>query len=485
MPADRFLFILDVERIQDYIFSTNKLKSIIGASSLLDEIISSPEGATLRILSEPKYGFSKGGQPITTSPNFILSGGGNTKVIFEGGDSSLPQDFERRISKVYSDAGISVTTHMEALSAGKTPEQVSLINAERTVARKKYSKIGSTSIAGSPFFKICETCGREYAVETEGHGENRKLVCEVCKTKFEHGTSSFRLLSDFTFITNIEDLTLRGGIIAVVVMDGNCMGEKVKNLGSFADLKTFSEKTELIFSNSFQKTLEKIFPNEFQMKSFCSIRPIIMGGDDICFIVAAEKAMPFVTEFTNEVMRRSTENDTATKYFGEEGISLSTGMVYMKRNYPFNFAHRIAESLLRSAKSASRDQDNCSMVDFNVMLTSCADEIEKTRAREYAYDNNIVLTRRPYPHAGLDQFSKDVVALKKALARNKIKYLRQALRLGVEGSTVELLKILARLPQNEKGVFKRIIDTHGWARDADGYWRSGLLDLVEMADFTD
>jgi len=56
MAGEKVLFVLDVEKIQDYIFSTNKLKTIIGASILLDELNASPKENTIKFLSHPTYG---------------------------------------------------------------------------------------------------------------------------------------------------------------------------------------------------------------------------------------------------------------------------------------------------------------------------------------------------------------------------------------------------------------------------------------------
>ena len=38
MPKSRFLVCLDTDKIKDYVFATNKLKEIRGASAILDEL---------------------------------------------------------------------------------------------------------------------------------------------------------------------------------------------------------------------------------------------------------------------------------------------------------------------------------------------------------------------------------------------------------------------------------------------------------------
>lgn len=294
MGNEKYLFLLDVDKIQAYIFATNKLKTIIGASRLLDEINAGPAGDTLSLLSEPKYGFSNVGSAdlAKKSPKFILSGGGNTKVVFEphNGASAekLARDFEARITTAYRRLGISVTTHIEPIPAVDSTGWNSLTRAEHALAQKKYGKISSEAIAASPYFKLCETCGQDYAKEKHGPTDDEVMMCSTCKAKFDNAKGDFRLFPRLKFETDVKEMKLDGDMLAVVVMDGNKMGEKIRRLGSLAKLKDFSAKTEEILAKAFTESLEKPFPEQYATKHFRSIRPIIIGGDDICFTVAAK-----------------------------------------------------------------------------------------------------------------------------------------------------------------------------------------------------
>ena len=126
------------------------------------------------------------------------------------------------------------------------------------------------------------------------------------------------------------------------------------------------------------------------------------------------------------------------------------------------------------------------MVDFHSLLSSSGDEIEKTREREYCYSDNLVLTSKPYKNDQIKDFLEAVKTLNDALAFWVLihlpAYLRQALRWGRDESTLEILKILARLEGSKRTDFRKIIDDYGWKTQSDGRWHTGLLDLVELVD---
>lgn len=470
MSAEKCLFLLDVDNIQGYIFDTNKMKAIIGASWLLDHINAADDGETFSLLKNCKFGSSA--DEIRDDQNFIYSSGGNTKVIFDTPDAA--QGFEKAITKAYAQHGISVTTHIHKKVDDSDFIKKTLLPAEKTLAQKKYNKSSSTNLSSSPYFKICELCGRRYANGKAGDS----IVCEICRVRYEKADKKPRLFPDYTFVSNIEEMEPRSGMIGVVVMDGNRMGEKIKGLSSIQDLKNFAVNFESIMKGAFDESLSDHLGVQRSAKHFTSIRPLIMGGDDICFIISADAALDFVNTFIKKVTDKSR---TQTGLFGQDGIRFSAGVLFTKPNYPFNFAYRIAHSLLRSAKRFSRENGHCAAVDFHFLLSSSGDEIETTREREYSYDGHF-LTAKPYKAEKLDDLKADAAELQ-ILARNKVKALRRILRLGKHQSTVELLKYARRMDERERERYKNLLNKYGWKKSPkEPSWRTGLLDLAELTE---
>lgn len=487
MPEkEKYLFMLDVDQIQSFIFNTNRLKTIIGASRLLDFVNADNHGPTFKLLKNCRdSAFQKPVDP-TQAPGFIYSSGGNTKLIFN--DKGNAEDFERDIRQEYARYNIPVTTHVETLPGGQLNGRT-LQAAEKKMARKKYAKTHKRAPMGVPYFKICELCGKDYAEETRVDSDDTTVnICRTCLYKFDKAKKSLRLFPNYQFES--ETHKIAKDLMAVVVMDGNRLGDKVKAIENKEQLRQFAEITESVFQSSFDECLYEIFPNEYEYpaadgkKHFKSIRPLIMGGDDICFIVDYPRALDFVKLLSDKVCQKSLEN---RDLFGD-GIFLSCGILFAKPNYPFNFAYQIAESLLRSAKRYSRQQNDCAAIDFHMLLSSSGDEIEKTREREYTYNGGEnVLTGKPWAIADLGQVKNDLESFKKALsARSKQKYLRQVLRWGREASNVELLKLALRMGAQERAGYIDLLNRYGWKQfSSDGCWHTGLLDLVELTDIVE
>ncbi|OPX38178.1 MAG: hypothetical protein B1H11_04870 [Desulfobacteraceae bacterium 4484_190.1] len=469
MNTDKKLFLLDVDNIQGYIFDTNKLRTIIGASWIIDHINAADDGNTLELLK--KNGFGSTIDDIRKHKDFIYSSGGNTKIIFDSFEKA--QKFETAITYAYARYEIPVTTYIQTVDDTDFINKT-LIPAETALAQKKYSKAFEMDIPASPYFKICELCGKRYASEKS----RKSVVCNICKVRYDKGGKKTRLFPDYTFVTNMEKMRLRSDMVALVVMDGNRIGEKIAGLDSIEKLQEFAAALESIIKDAFDLSLDRTFPDEKSACSFGSIRPLIMGGDDLCFIIDAANALNFVNTFTQEIAGQS-QNQNGP--FGRQGVQFSTGILFAKRNYPFNFAYRIAHSLLRSAKRYSREHKDCSAVDFHFLLTSSGDEIEKVRENEYRYGDHF-LTAKPYLASELDSLRTAAVNLR-LLSKNKIKSMRKILRLGRYQSTVELLKYAIRMDQAERKKYRDLLNSFGWRKHkGEHFWRTRLLDLAELTD---
>ena len=469
--SEKHVFILDVESIQDYIFSTNRLKTIIGASWRIDELNSSPKGETQEILRQNK------GDP-KNKESFVYSRGGKT-VLVAGGksepfDLEAVRKFEAQIRSEYRKSGISVTTHIQKWPEG-TGFATVYDKAERAVAQKKYNKILSRAVCSSPYLKLCEFCGAQYAEkQVKDKGGRIVVLCDVCAQKMKCAERQPRLFSRHCFHGEIDRIA--GQMAAIVVMDGNGMGMKIAALKGLCPelLGRFSDQVEEIFVEAFDRVLSD-FPQENGV--YEGIRPLILAGDDICFIVDSKFALPFVTKFCRRVEEESKKH---SELFQTGGITLSCGILFAKNNFPFNFGRVLAESLLKSAKRFSRENSGCSAVDFHLLTSSSGDPVEKTREREYAYDDN-VLTEKPYKMSDLEKLVADSAALS-GLARSKVKAIRRVLRKGRETSMLELLKMASRLDDDRRNDFFEILNRRGWNRKAPGPWRTGLLDIAEISD---
>ena len=465
--ADKYLFCLDIDGIQDYVFLTNKLRTIAGASAVVDRLNVSK---TREILGDCGIDSEK-------SPAFVYSGGGNTKVVFS--DKARAEEVERKLRRMYADYGISVTTHVQPFLA---TEKQTLETAERRISEKKYNKIQASMPATSPYLKICENCGRHYASDEFKLGGRKTVCCERCKRQFEEDIKSFRGLAGVRFDPDMERIKGRENMVALVVMDGNQMGGKIKRLQGpdlFEKLKMFAEGVEDVFHRSLMRQIHK--PG-FEIGY---VRPIIVGGDDICLIVKAEHGLSFVRDAVETIRELSSEEQFRDLFGG--GIEMSAGIVFMKYNFPFNIGRRIAESLLYTAKKESFRRNGAAMIDFHVMHAASADSIGAIRANEYVYeddvsDKTIRLTSKPYSLEETGLFEKRLCMLKGLLAGSKVKRVREILRLGRRGAVKEFVEMAIKI--GDRGKRDRFYDNFvkGLWKEGGGEVRTDLLDLAEMSD---
>lgn len=480
--TDNYLFSLDIDGIQNYIFNTNRLKTIAGASKIIDRLNNTE---TVKKLNK-KYGFNDAPK---LSDNFIYSNGGATKVLFA--HKKYAEAFEKEMHKMYAEYGISITTHIERVTGS---EKDALDEAGKTIAQKKYNKKFFTMPVSSPYLKICESCGKEYAVRKEEklkqNDQEPLLVCKYCYNKAEEKIEEIRGFDDLIFSQDLNKIKGKDNMVALVVMDGNKMGQKIDNLlntsddqSAFKKLKNFSGKVESIIHYVFKHLIKK----QPSGSNIDFIRPVIVGGDDVAFIIKAEYGLEFTIKLIKQIKEMSATQEN--KPFFSGGIEMSAGIVFMKHNYPVSIGYSIAESLLKSAKKASNENNDEAMIDFHIMQTASADNISGIRDNEYAYcdvdGEKCLLTQKPYSITDIEEYVGKIKNLKSIFktSGNKLKKIRDIIRLGREASRFELLKIAVKMDdQNRKEFLKKFIEKDNLWVEKDGRFQTALLDLVEMND---
>ncbi|RLB72111.1 MAG: hypothetical protein DRH04_00275 [Deltaproteobacteria bacterium] len=482
---DKVIFYLDIDSIQDFIFSTNRLRLIAGGSILLDRI---NRQDTVKLLEQ--HGF--GNDPRNHS-DFILSSGGQTKVLFA--DRDRAERFGLELSRRYREIGTQVTYICEEVNSGD--EQQALAQAETAMASRKYQKDEPCAIAAAPFFKYCRECGREPAaalVELPGNsGSERKTIelCTTCLGKWQAGTNKVPLFGNYTFNHEIAKITGSGdeGFVTLVALDGNAMGKKISRLSTFADLKNFSKTTEKILRDSLLTTITqpKFFPPNSgnEIKGF---RPLICGGDDIMFLCRAGEALQFTLELIETISQESEQSDIDV--YRDSPLQMSAGVLFMKQKYPFAIAARLAASLLSSAKMKSRRHNNAAAIDYHVVGSGATDNIRDLRRQE-GYErldldgSTYELSRRPYTAGELKDLMDKGRKLQGTLgSRSRPESLRQHFNQGRDYAIIKMYQAANRLDDKPGREFRREFIDNGnlWQYDdSRDSWSTKLLDIIELA----
>ncbi len=343
----KYLYGAAVQGIQGFIFQTNELKDIVGASELVEHICTD-------LFTDEKEGFIQNGISI-------INAAGNIKCIY-----NTKKECEytvRNFPKKVTETAPGITISQAVVKYDETKDFATLINeleeklkVQRNkpmtsitlglIATKRYSatvlpidsKIKTEFVDGATFSKL-----------------KFNNVSKLCAKSF-YGDKENIPASKVAF--NISDITGKNDWIAVVHADGNELGKVVQNVGGDKEnLKIFSknlnEATICAANDAF-----KVIEQKIDKYKRIPIRPIVLGGDDLTVIIRADLAIDYVTEFMRQFEKHTEEKlkgllDGAFDD-GSKHLTACAGIAFIKSSYPFYYGYNLAEELCSAAKKDAK-----------------------------------------------------------------------------------------------------------------------------------
>jgi len=294
------------------------------------------------------------------------------------------------------------------------------------------------------------------------------------------------------------------GYVAVVHMDGNGVGQIVIDLlnrgtEGLGALARFSERLEEATARAVAGALATTLALESRRHHDGTIRarPVVLGGDDVTFIVPAADALLF-----SRALLRSFED--ATKGLGPDGTPLTScaGVAIVKAHWPFHAAHQLAEELCRAAKQGlKKDGVSRSGLAFHRVTTALADDWSTMLRTELAAprpadwtadpgsDASWVMTGNPYDLEGLDRLDTLALALEHLpIPRGALRRWVDLCRLDPGAAKKHWARFEAVSGERHKEKFASwrallkdagVDPKTGWAKTKDGGGRTPIPDLVE------
>lgn len=306
----RYLYGASVQGIQDFIFKTNKLQEIVGASEIVKDVAS--DFVDISNLKDE---------------NILLNAAGNIKAIFE--DKKELRKFLIIFSKFIQQKayGITLSQAVVNIDDSYTREDIDDLETNLKIQRNKPSIPLDMSIN---LMKLNPKTARPAIKNDEDMATSQKL-------------KAYKNIEKDERYKELKDLSNDKNKLAVIHIDGNGLGKLIPRLKEVCGLEL----------NEFSLKLNEATQEAFKFaKEGKKVRDIILGGDDVTVICNANDALSFTQEFLKD-FEKNTKNIGA--------LTACAGIAYCNEKYPFHYAVDLAEALCGVAKNHSNREHSCLM----------------------------------------------------------------------------------------------------------------------------
>lgn len=410
-----YVYLFEVKSIQQFLFSSGKLKDVISASERLDRLIDSPvENVKKSVLSHVLEtanlisDIDDADKPSTEGMiRFLRCKGG---AFYAYCEQEAPLNELRSLwtltvrqlfpSLTITDAlehANSLSEAMDkghkALAASRNAPQVSFPIAPAIAER--YSRTGNASV---PLTALAQRATHEQEsnddsldLETERHrqayqsfGLRDEAALQGRFTPDEYEGEVYYPINfeeDFDFDGSKESLTKsnREAIkdMALIHIDGNGLGLLLmalkdalspddieryrKGFRTFSD--ALSEATVSAAKVATKELIETVNPQtrDSKVRVTLPMRPVVLGGDDVTLFCRADLALRYSRTFCQEFKQASKKalQPLFDDYLPKETelfpyITASGGVLFHKAGHPFMQSHHLVEALCSKAKALTK-----------------------------------------------------------------------------------------------------------------------------------
>jgi len=310
----KYLYGASVQGIQDFIFKTNKLQEIVGASEIVKKI-------------------SKEFEENYAPDDILLNAAGNIKAVFDSEEAckKVVLEFSKHVQK--QAYGITISQAVVKLESNYTQADIDLLEVKLKTQRNKVATPLDMSLN---IMELNPSTAKPKITKDSDMATSQKIDAYKDFIEKNAHLKEFRDLSNFSNGKNK---------IAVIHIDGNGLGKLVPKLGN--KLSAFSKKLDDATKQAFKDAKDDSM----------SVRDVILGGDDVTVICNANDALTFTKNF----LEKFEENTSQIKELNglTDKLTACAGIAYSNEKYPFHYAVSLAEALCGQAKNASNRESSC------------------------------------------------------------------------------------------------------------------------------
>ncbi len=392
----KYLYGASVQGIQSFIFRTSKLKEIVGASTLVEEITHAEE-------TFPELNLKSGEKVMTAA--------GNIRYKL---DEETCKKVVRLLPKLIANyaPGITISQAVVPLSGNEEKDRNELERRLR-IQRNRPAMPVDIGFMGLERARRTAGVGVEYKEEVIDRATKNKTKKREEDTLqlFEKATGQKNVKAkNIPFeLSSITGKSKDHSWLAIIHADGNSIGQRIRHIGQ--RMREFSEALETATKGAAKIAFEKIVPGLSEELKHYPIRPVILGGDDLTVIIRADLAFGYTVAYLQAFEKATKEHLGHFSSF-QDGLTACAGIAYIRDTYPFHYGVRLAESLTQEAKKRSKSinpDSPPSSLSFYKVQSSFTDSLEEMKKRtHWAEASNMQLDYGPYlieqkenqPHVG-------------------------------------------------------------------------------------
>jgi hypothetical protein len=506
LVGKRTLIALDTDHIKQYVFATDRLKDIRGASSRLDHLnrktMTGEDNEQIKSFKAEK----------------VYANGGSGMFLIEG-DREAAEKLGRLIQKEYANqtkGGATISFAVQELPDGVDPwkgdikDILDLLNLRLLTAKTKPQDI--LTLPSHPFMRPCDSCGSQYAENKDLKGtrdpvDERKRYCESCLAKRKEDEAVRGAIGtiidahDYRRQHNIEKITIEkiidewihagrdikkrsyiweqivnalpgtyeippeterpsdfnefrnipGGkeYLGLIYADGNSMGKIMSGARNLDEKEKMADTIDDAIFKALSAAIDAHLKVVIQdSKPMFPFDVLMVGGDDIMIVTPAAVALDVAVTIAEEFHKVT-------------GYTLSVGVVLAPVKYPFGLLQDLAESTLKYAKklgankkhSSKEEQKSTGHINFLVVAGSTSHDFQQVYLSLHKKgvqvdgktgEAEFYATLRPYPPEEMRNLLTRIRQGKRlSLGRTKLHQMREAvLKMNLSTSVSEGLTVL-------------------------------------------
>ena len=362
----KYLYGASIQGIQEFIFATNRLKEIIGASELVESISTE---LFKEILKELKI--------EEESYKIVVMAAGNVRILFDNLED-VKKIFDIAPKRVMQKAyGITLSQAVEKVEENLTRDDIDRLERKLKSARNIAtspldSSLNATYISprtGKSASEIIKVQKKEEFVDRATAQKDKASEDGKHRLLEKIGFDPKDKATIKKFSNEISKLSNSKNKIAIIHADGNGLGMILQKIGEAMEknpthlTEVYSQFSKYLDESTIEATktaFEKSFREEDDIFRF---RPVVLGGDDLTIICDVDRSLTFIENFLREFeietkKRMSSLGDEFNIDSIKDGLTACAGIAYCNEKFPFHYAIHLAEELCSYSKKYSKEIDS-------------------------------------------------------------------------------------------------------------------------------